>query len=543
MKSKLTKVTAPIDGVCRLFGAFAACCTLAPSQAALGANSTLYSHGEPTNLEQYQLELVNAARAKPSDEASRLGIDLNKELSPGRISSAPKQPLAFHPKLLEVARGHSDWMLATENFSHTGLNGSTPSQRAEAKGYNFSVGENIAYLSTSGTPNLNSYTINTHENLFKSPSHRPNLMDPSFSVVGLGLREGEFQGLNALMVTQNFSSGGDSIDSGPFLVGVVYNDLNKNGTYDPGEGLPGVRVEPNFGGYHAVTSQSGGYAVPLPPVETREENVSIPLAVNSTNWADVRTHDEAFRELKISEAPEMELGITWSGGAITQAVQSVVKIRKPTRINYKLVGTNNYNFQSTMVSSLNVKGDYNLANPPPPPGVISPSITTQPSNLSVVAGASATFSISAKGTSLNYQWKKNGIAISGATGSTYAIPNAQTSDAGSYTVNVSNAAGGVNSNAATLTVSPPPPSITSDLSTVSIPKGKLMPRFTITTNFGAKSFAAKGLPRGLKLTSTSGVISGKPTKTGTYTITLTARKMKGKKVEQQATATKVFVVY
>ena len=87
------------------------------------------------------------------------------------------------------------------------------------------------------------------------------------------------------------------------------------------------------------------------------------------------------------------------------------------------------------------------------------------------------------------------------------------------------------------------PVITSDFSTVSIPKGKLIPRFTITTNFGAKSFAAKGLPKGLKLNTKNGVISGKPTKSGTYTVTLTARKMKGKKVEQQATATKVVIVY
>ena len=87
------------------------------------------------------------------------------------------------------------------------------------------------------------------------------------------------------------------------------------------------------------------------------------------------------------------------------------------------------------------------------------------------------------------------------------------------------------------------PVITSDLSTVSIPKGKLIPRFTITTNFGAKSSAAKGLPKGLKLNAKNGVISGKPTKPGTYTVSLTAKKMKGKKVEQQATATKVVIVY
>ena len=170
----------------------------------------------------------------------------------------------------------------------------------------------------------------------------------------------------------------------------------------------------------------------------------------------------------------------------------------------------------------------------------APSIVSQPSGLKVAAGASATFSVSANGTSPSYQWYKNGSPISGATASSYTIPSAQASDTGSYTVTVLNTEGSVTSLAATLTVGP---SITSDLSTVSIPKGKLIPRFTITTNFGAKSFAARGLPKGLKLNAKNGVISGKPTKPGTYTVTLTARKMKGKKVEQQATATKVVIVY
>jgi hypothetical protein len=163
----------------------------------------------------------------------------------------------------------------------------------------------------------------------------------------------------------------------------------------------------------------------------------------------------------------------------------------------------------------------------------------------VTAGASASFSVSARGTSPSYQWYKNGNAISGATGASHTISNAQASDAGNYTVTVFNTAGSVSSNVSTLTVNsaPPPPSITSDLSTVSIPVKKLIPRYTITTNFGARTFAAKGLPKGLKLNTKNGVISGKPTKAGTYTVTLTARKMKGKKVEQQATATKVVIVY
>ena len=88
---------------------------------------------------------------------------------------------------------------------------------------------------------------------------------------------------------------------------------------------------------------------------------------------------------------------------------------------------------------------------PVPPGT-APSITTQPVKLSVVAGKTATFSVVAAGSSLTYQWKKNGADISGATSSTYAIPATTSADSGDYSVVVTNSAGTVTSAAASLTV-------------------------------------------------------------------------------------------
>ena len=83
----------------------------------------------------------------------------------------------------------------------------------------------------------------------------------------------------------------------------------------------------------------------------------------------------------------------------------------------------------------------------------APTITTQPSSSSVAAGSAASFSVVAGGTApLSYQWRKDGVAISGATSSTYSISSTATSDAGSYTVVVTNSAGTVTSNAASLTV-------------------------------------------------------------------------------------------
>jgi len=86
---------------------------------------------------------------------------------------------------------------------------------------------------------------------------------------------------------------------------------------------------------------------------------------------------------------------------------------------------------------------------------VAPSITTQPLSQTVNAGQTATFSVAGTGTApMNYQWQKNGVAIGGATSSTYQTPAATVSDNGSqFTVVLSNSAGSVTSSTSTLTVS------------------------------------------------------------------------------------------
>lgn len=106
--------------------------------------------------------------------------------------------------------------------------------------------------------------------------------------------------------------------------------------------------------------------------------------------------------------------------------------------------------------------------------VVAPSITTQPNNATVTAGAGVTFTVAASGTApLSYQWQKGGSAISGATSSSYTIAATVTGDAGSYACVVTNSAGSVTSNAATLTVSAASvaPSITVQPSNVSVLAG------------------------------------------------------------------------
>ena len=103
-----------------------------------------------------------------------------------------------------------------------------------------------------------------------------------------------------------------------------------------------------------------------------------------------------------------------------------------------------------------------------------PSITTQPVSETVTAGQPATFSVTGK-IPLNYQWQKNGANISGAVSSSYTTPTTTTADSGSaFRVIVSNTAGSVTSNAATLTVNAAPsaPSITAQPVSQSVVAGQ-----------------------------------------------------------------------
>jgi len=83
----------------------------------------------------------------------------------------------------------------------------------------------------------------------------------------------------------------------------------------------------------------------------------------------------------------------------------------------------------------------------------APTIQTQPQSQTVNAGSSVQFSVTASGRPApTYQWYFNGTMISGATGILYSLSNAQTANAGNYTVAVANALGSVTSNPASLTV-------------------------------------------------------------------------------------------
>jgi len=91
----------------------------------------------------------------------------------------------------------------------------------------------------------------------------------------------------------------------------------------------------------------------------------------------------------------------------------------------------------------------------------APGISAQPQNQSVVVAGNATFSVSATGTApVGFQWFFNtNTLIDGATTNAFTVSNAQLTNAGGYSVIITNSVGSVTSRVATLTVISTAPNI------------------------------------------------------------------------------------
>ena len=124
-----------------------------------------------------------------------------------------------------------------------------------------------------------------------------------------------------------------------------------------------------------------------------------------------------------------------------------------------------------------------------PGGARLPTISSITGNQSVMLGSTALFTVSASGTPpLSYQWRRNGISVAGATGSTLTFSAAQLSDAGSYSVVVTNPAGSVTGGPSLLTVTVPPPTLVAQPASRTVVAGASVSFSVSASGFGVLSY-------------------------------------------------------
>jgi hypothetical protein len=236
----------------------------------------------PDGNEQQMLWLMNRARSDPAQEGAWLATENDPDIAAARsfwhvdttvlqnefAAIPPKPPAAFDVRLYNAAKVHSDYLISIDGQSHTGQ-----FARIDAAGFSFLSAAGIVY-------SYSEHTVYGHagfnidwgpgsDGTQDPPGHRNAIMSVSGNYTNVGyavVAESNYSTqVGPQVITGNlcYANTGAANHYNRFLVGTVWIDSNGNDRYDPGEGIGGVRVEPDQGDFFAVTANSGGYAIPI----------------------------------------------------------------------------------------------------------------------------------------------------------------------------------------------------------------------------------------------------------------------------------------
>jgi len=240
-----------------------------PADAAAGGKD------QPSDLETWDLELINRFRADPGGEAVRLqreafarylflGIDQLLFLHE-MAQLRPAQPLVFDVRLLRCARAHCQYVIENqmthaEDPDRPHFTGRTLADRAAAAGYGVhgEWAENIirdawdvgygqaAFLVDHGAPT-------DPGGMQPERGHRRNLSLGALRAVGIGIIAHD----GRVAIVQDMGSGGPRC-----IGGVVFSDADGSGRYAPGSGLGGIVITASDGS-RTTTWASGAFTLPV----------------------------------------------------------------------------------------------------------------------------------------------------------------------------------------------------------------------------------------------------------------------------------------
>jgi alpha-tubulin suppressor-like RCC1 family protein len=264
--------------------------------------------------------------------------------------------------------------------------------------------------------------------------------------------------------------------------------------------------------------------IPTPLVAAATVSVSKSIDVswgavtNKTSYT-VRLYDVAGTNVLATKA-----GITATSTTITSAEYASIADNTNYKVTVTAIGDGTVYINSDESAKVSVTAS------------AAPNIADQPVAASRTLGQSVTFSVVASvtdGGTLSYQWLKGGASILNATSSSYTISPLATTDAGSFSVRVTNTVTGkiaafTTSSAVALTVAN---ALTIETPTTGL-SGTAYSAFSLPVTgaggLATLSYALTGtLVNGLSLATSTGTISGTPTVAGTSTVSVTVTDANG----------------
>lgn len=195
------------------------------------------------------------------------------------------------------------------------------------------------------------------------------------------------------------------------------------------------------GTYSLVATNSAGTVTNSMTLTVSSGNVA-PSITGPTDQTVVQTSNAIFT-VTMSGLPVPTLQWLMNGSPVLNQTNSSLTVSNvqysQNGYTYSLVASNSAG-KATNTATLYV--------------LVPPSISQQPTNLVVVTGSPAAFSVTVSGVpTVKYQWNRNSSPIANATNATYTLSSAQGADKGAiFSVIVSNSVGVVTSSGATLTV-------------------------------------------------------------------------------------------
>ena len=255
----------------------------------------------------------------------------------------------------------------------------------------------------------------------------------------------------------------------------------------------------NVPGYALFQNMSGTFSSSSPmDIRKRTTLTDSSLLGTSGDWTSLATgpgNTNSFpgfangtqytlqMSLQRTDVGSIQITMTWVNKSNGTTLSTTVTDAAAANFNFDGFGLRPQNAAS---SSTNIV--FNEVRVELIPAGTPPSINTQPQDQSVFAGQNATFTVAASGSApLGYQWfYNNDTLIADATNASLTITNAQVSDTGGYSVEVSNAYGtpAISANANLTVTVPTAPSILADPQSQTVLPGQTV---VFTVNAGGSA--------------------------------------------------------